>query len=305
VDGSVLPACLSRLVDKRIVLTELIKCDYYAKGNANELNTLLHIPPCLPHRTRGCIMKNPKSAFAKTCAALLLGFGAMAVNAQPLPDFELEMFQITKDTRTCAAPACGGVFMTPLNGEQATCPDGTVSRRCYVGSVDISFSNYDVLPFDFSKGAPVKIWAAYDRGDTSSPANYGKLSVRTSLLPIGTSSASATRQIYNTDLPRNEFGEPIPGCTIADGTPCLKYVLSKVNKADLQQLTASSFDFSKLAMTDKQIAQFARYVKLGAEPVLIKPGDAKTTTSTTGVTETRLTVEALFLPVEFFVDFAK
>lgn len=250
-------------------------------------------------------MKNLSYTFAKTSSALLLGFSALAANAQS-PSYQApEMFQITKDTRTCAAPACGGVFMSTLNAAvTVTCPDGSVSTRCYVGTLDMSLSEYDVPPFEFSKGESVKVWAAYNSGDANNP--YGKLQIRTSLLPIGKTSPIAVRQIYAPYLPLNEFGEPIEGCTITDGSPCLKYVLYQVNKiipGETKQLTVSSFDFSKLALTDTQIKQFVRFMKNGFEPVLMKIGDVKNTTSPTGDVDVRMTVEGLFLPVEYFITY--
>ena len=47
-------------------------------------------------------------------------------------------FTLTRDTRRCASPACGGYFVDPVNASSARCADGTTAARCYVGAVDLS-----------------------------------------------------------------------------------------------------------------------------------------------------------------------
>lgn len=46
-------------------------------------------------------------------------------------------FTVARDTRRCAAPRCGGFYVTPVNASSARCADGTVAARCYVASLDL------------------------------------------------------------------------------------------------------------------------------------------------------------------------
>lgn len=49
-------------------------------------------------------------------------------------------FQITTDLRKCAAPMCGGVFLSRLNRSTTVCADGTYDAQCYVPALDWSES---------------------------------------------------------------------------------------------------------------------------------------------------------------------
>ena len=43
-----------------------------------------------------------------------------------------------QDTRRCAFPACGGVFVSALNQAVTRCPQGTYEQECYVSTLDFS-----------------------------------------------------------------------------------------------------------------------------------------------------------------------
>ncbi len=45
---------------------------------------------------------------------------------------------VARDTRRCAFPQCGGVYVAKVNGTQTRCADGSVAARCYVAQIDVS-----------------------------------------------------------------------------------------------------------------------------------------------------------------------
>lgn len=50
-------------------------------------------------------------------------------------------FTLEHDNRRCAAPACGGWWVTPVNGDRARCADGALATRCYVADLDLAGTN--------------------------------------------------------------------------------------------------------------------------------------------------------------------
>ncbi|MBV1856997.1 MAG: hypothetical protein KUG77_01205 [Nannocystaceae bacterium] len=54
-----------------------------------------------------------------------------------------------QDFRRCAAPACGGWFLSELNHQLLECPDGSIADECYVPEVslpaDVSLNDGDVV----------------------------------------------------------------------------------------------------------------------------------------------------------------
>jgi hypothetical protein len=45
---------------------------------------------------------------------------------------------VEQDTRKCAFPRCGGVYVAKVNGAQTRCADGSVADKCYVAQIDLS-----------------------------------------------------------------------------------------------------------------------------------------------------------------------
>lgn len=50
-------------------------------------------------------------------------------------------FTLTHDTRRCAAPMCGGWWVSPVNDDRARCADGSLATRCYVADLDLAGTN--------------------------------------------------------------------------------------------------------------------------------------------------------------------
>jgi hypothetical protein len=196
---------------------------------------------------------------------------------------EANYFRLTKDTRKCAAPACGGVYATTMNTNvQITCPNGETSATCYIGQLDTSALGYS--PFDKSNGGAVKVKGTMTPGKAAADGTrYGNLAVETVFLPFAGSTDHLMHHLYV--ITNN-------GLQCAT-RPCLKYTSQLANRSRSHDI--SSFDFSKLGMTAAQARAFRRAVNDGQEG-LIQVGTGQTIQTENGV-DMREGVNALYMPV--------
>jgi hypothetical protein len=196
---------------------------------------------------------------------------------------EANYFRLTKDTRTCAAPACGGVYATTMNTNvQITCPNGETSATCYIGQLDTSALGYS--PFDKSNGQSVKVKGTLTSGRASAGGTqYGSLAVETVFLPFAGSTDHLMHHLYV--ITNN-------GLQCAT-RPCLKYTSQLANRSRSHDI--SSFDFSKLGMTTAQARAF-RVAVNGGQEALIQVGTGQTIQTPNGV-DMREGVNALYMPV--------
>jgi hypothetical protein len=192
-------------------------------------------------------------------------------------------FRLTKDKRTCAAPACGGVYATTLNTNvQTTCPNGEVSTTCYIGKLDTAALGYS--PFDVPNGEPVKVKGTLTTGSASAGTQYGNLAVEKVFLPVGTTQTRLMHHLYI--ITNNGL--------VCETRPCLKYNVKLANRS--RDYTFSSFDLSKLGVTTVEARAFRRAINSGQE-VLIQVGESQNIETENG-TDVRQVVNALYMPVQ-------
>jgi hypothetical protein len=201
---------------------------------------------------------------------------------------EANYFRLTKDARTCAAPACGGVYATTLNTNvQITCPNGETSATCYIARLDTGALGYS--PFDQSNGQPVKVKGTLTAGRVAADGtHYGSLAVETVFLPVA---GSTDRLMHHLYVVTNN------GLQCAT-RPCLKYTSQLANRSRSHDI--SSFDFSKLGMTVAQARAFRRAVNSGQE-ALIQVGTGQAIVTENGV-DMREGVNAVYMPVGAMPD---
>jgi hypothetical protein len=192
-------------------------------------------------------------------------------------------FRITKDTRTCAAPACGGVYATSMNTNvQYTCPNGDVSTTCYIGQLDTGALGYS--PFDASGGEAVKIKGTVVLGRApAGGARYGSLVVENVFLPV----ATPTHLMHHLYVITNNGLE-------CPTTPCLQYTSKLANRFRGNDI--SSFDLSHLTLTRGERRAFRRAINSGQE-VIIQVGMGQTVETPNG-TDVIEGVLGLFMPVD-------
>ncbi len=201
---------------------------------------------------------------------------------------EANYFRLTKDTRTCAAPACGGVYATTMNTNvQITCPNGETGATCYIGTLDTGALGYS--PFDSSNGESVKVKGSMTPGRASADGtHYGNLAVETVFLPVAGTNSHLMHHLY---VVTNN------GLQCAT-RPCLKYTSKLANRSRSHDI--SSFDFSKLGLTIAQIKAF-RHAVNGGQEALIQVGTGQTIQTENGV-DMREGVNALYMPVGSMPD---
>jgi hypothetical protein len=201
---------------------------------------------------------------------------------------EANYFRLTKDTRTCAAPACGGVYATTMNTNvQITCPNGETSATCYIAKLDTSALGYS--PFDKSNGESVKVKGTLTAGRAAADGiHYGNLAVETVFLPVAGTTSHLMHHLY---VVTNN------GLQCAT-KPCLKYTSKLANRSRDHDI--SSFDFSLLGMTKAQSRAFLRAVN-GGQEALIQVGTGQTIQTENGV-DMREGVNALYMPVGTMPD---
>lgn len=51
---------------------------------------------------------------------------------------ESAYYAVTRDTRRCAAPGCGGFWVARVGRAKTTCADGSSADRCYVADLDVA-----------------------------------------------------------------------------------------------------------------------------------------------------------------------
>jgi hypothetical protein len=192
-------------------------------------------------------------------------------------------FRITKDTRTCAAPACGGVYATSMNTNvQYTCPNGDVSTTCYIGRLDTDALGYS--PFDASGGEAVKIKGTISAGRAfAGGVHYGNLVVENVFLPV----ATPTHLMHHLYVITNNGLE-------CPTRPCLQYTSKLANRFRGNDI--SSFDLSHLTLTRGQSRAFRRAVNSGQE-VIIQVGMGRNVETPNG-TDVIEGVLGLFMPVD-------
>lgn len=59
------------------------------------------------------------------------------VSSIPVEGFDPQgFFTARQDFRRCAAPMCGGLYISAVNQFRMRCPDGSRAKECYVGTID-------------------------------------------------------------------------------------------------------------------------------------------------------------------------
>jgi hypothetical protein len=78
------------------------------------------------------------------CAAIVTGCGAPEIDgadessADEARTTGEQVFSVRRDARRCAAPLCGGFWLSRVGASSTLCPDGRRAPECYVPGVDVS-----------------------------------------------------------------------------------------------------------------------------------------------------------------------
>ena len=122
-------------------------------------------------------------------AALLTSLGVGCASEEPFDELEAEeetdssradgvgeftYFTVLRDTRRCAPPACGGLWVNRVNRAKTTCADGRKANACYVAELRVADPQLDPgIVASMTAGIPISASA-----DTSADPEPAKLLVR-------------------------------------------------------------------------------------------------------------------------------
>ena len=97
-----------------------------------------------------------------------------------------------QDTRRCAAPLCGGVFVKKVNAATTKCFDGVVRSECYVGSLDL----LGLAGAEASRGAILQSRALVEGTFTAHSQVATTATLKATGLWLGASGAKAMGSFY-------------------------------------------------------------------------------------------------------------
>jgi Kazal-type serine protease inhibitor domain len=99
------------------------------------------------------------------------------------------------DTRRCAAPLCGGVYVKKVNAAQTACADGTLSADCYTESIDssqIGLTGSDLNGFESALVQGRAVIRARRTSRVAGGTRLGTLVVQEGWIAMGTASPQGT-----------------------------------------------------------------------------------------------------------------
>ena len=162
-------------------------------------------------------------------------------------------FQIRRDTRTCAPPACGGFFVKRVNQTNTRCIDGKDRKECQVAEAD--FAKLKLDPAEL-----VKFQAELLAGRG---LIRGSIAKRTGVSndKLGKMVVSEGWQAASTATPTGKFAKLVDKGTTCPKTPCFSFDHATLNTTDSTDLSA--IDLTKVGASIDQIVAARTGMKKG------------------------------------------
>lgn len=179
---------------------------------------------------------------------------------------------VTPDYRRCAAPMCGGVWLSAVNNTLQRCGSGHHARSCYVGDVDWSGVGENPL----GSGIAVLAQGALDK----TVGGFGLFLVERAYLAAGKTSAYA--RLYGIEN----------NGRVCVSSPCFSYDQYRLNSQRRRALSSVNLEYTNADKAQRELA----WSLLAEGQVLIAGGYARRTHEMTGVGR-EFVATALFLPI--------
>ncbi len=148
-------------------------------------------------------------------------------------------FTVKPDYRECISPICGGWFVNAVNHKHLKCPDGSISKECYVGTNIINIPNLTLEQINQLKNA-MNQSNVLIKGYISNTKDYGLLTITSAWL-------SATKQ-----KPKGAF------LSISDNNiRCVTYPCPSIDGLLLNKnihKSLASYDLNAVSATKSQLA---------------------------------------------------
>lgn len=179
-----------------------------------------------------------------------------------------------QDYRKCASPMCGGIFITPVNSSRMECPDGSIGKECYVGTVDWRKVGFN--PFGEAGSDQLLL-----QGDVSNDIRFGLFTAKNAFAAAG-----------NARLKGKFYGVENNGI-VCISSPCFSFDEYLLNSKRSQ--TISDIDFSRTGASEKAIAQAYQQMAEGEAVIIV--GENRRYRGFSGI-GLRLVASQFYLPVK-------
>lgn len=183
-------------------------------------------------------------------------------------------FLARQDYRKCASPMCGGIFVKSVNHSRMECPDGNLSKECYIGTVDWNKIGFN--PFSEIDSEQLLL-----QGKISNDIRFGRFTA-----------SNARSAAGNTRFKGKFYGVENNGL-VCISSPCFSFDEYLLNSDRTQAL--SDIDFSRTGATDKAIEQAYRLMAEGEAIMIV--GENRRYRGFSGI-GLRLVASQLYLPVK-------
>jgi hypothetical protein len=158
-------------------------------------------------------------------------------------------FELAGDTRRCAYPLCGGLWLDRLNATKTTCHDNSKSERCYTPVLDFSESGLDQAQQDLLRGSAGKgalegvfaiVRGRFAKKNTDTPMpNLGRFIVTEAWVAVGEGQSEGV------------FAKIKDNGIRCITTPCnstTEYALNSSRTADIAEVDFAAGDLSDAAV---------------------------------------------------------
>ncbi len=158
---------------------------------------------------------------------------------EPHPVMKGTYFTVKPDLRKCVSPICGGWFVTAVNQEVMSCPDGTIQKECYVGTDKITIPGLSDIEMADLRHSMSNLNTLL-QGTVSNLVEYG-------LLLVNSAWIGATTQ-----APEGRFVAVSNNGIVCITYPCPSYDGHILNQKMVKNL--ASVDLSAVQANDEQLA---------------------------------------------------
>jgi hypothetical protein len=203
--------------------------------------------------------------------------------APPAIAAEPTYFYVRRDLRECAAPACGGYFVTPVNGDPLDCRDGN-GNECYIATLDSDVPGVpEPDPTQLREPGDVIVAGTISSQEHPGVGPYGHLNV----FEVWAAGAAAGD-------PRGTGVKVQLNGVMCIVAPCPDKSELVLNTNELESI--SDLDFAPSGATESEIA-IAVAALDGTGPGLIVVGDRYIVEGATGAVANGRTVTQFYTPI--------
>lgn len=156
-------------------------------------------------------------------------------------------YAIKIDMRRCAAPMCGGFWLSRVNRTSTTCANGSTAEKCYTPVLDWSESGLDQAQQDKLVGSAAKINATYAlvRG------RFAKKNTTTSQPSLGKFIVTEAWVAEGANAPEGVFAKVYQNGIRCIAAPCPSLTEKGLNTGNTVNI--ADLDFAPGDFTDRQV----------------------------------------------------